>query len=329
MPDHNPADTKKRRHLMFRVCFGLGTFVLLILLFDPKQIAETLAGANPLYTTLAFLMCMVVMLVRACRWQLILRDMNILTRFWRIAEIYLISNWFSTFLPGSVGGDIYKVYGLTRDGKQTLHSLATVFIERFTGLLALISVALVTVIFFSHMMPAPLWMMLALVSIIAGALFLLLFSTRFIQPVGLFLRNHAPLFRKWVSEEKIALTVTIFQDMLHQPRLFVRAYVLGIFMQFLVLASYYFVARALNQHIPFLFFLIFFPLIEIISLIPVSINGMGIRELLLVFFLRYAAVEPSFAISFSILLRLILVVYALFGGYLLIRNRSKPVTSIS
>jgi uncharacterized protein (TIRG00374 family) len=321
-PARNPEKAKKRHGLKFRICFGIGTFLLLILLFDPAEIARTLAGADPAYTGLAFLGCLIVMFARACRWRIILTDMGISARFWRITEIYFISNWFATFLPGSVGGDIYKVYGLTRDGSRALNSLATVFIERFTGLLALISVALVAIVLFGHMMPIPAWMLLALVSIVAGAVFLLLFATRYIRPIGRFLRNRVPIFRKYVTEEKLDLVVEIVADMIQRPGLFLRAFLLGIGMQLLVLVSYYFVALALNQHIPFLFFLVFFPLIEIISLIPVTINGMGIRELLLVFFLRYADAGSSFALSFSILLRLILVVFALFGGYLLIRSRS-------
>jgi len=165
--DKKSVHTGKHR-LLLKVVFGLGTFFLLFFLFDPQTILATLAGTRVTYLLWAFVCCLFVLLARAFRWMVILKDMGIHAMFWRIVEIYTISLWFNTFLPGSVGGDIYKVYGLVQDGSRTIQSLATVFIERFTGLMALITVAVLSVLFFSHMMPAPTWMLLSLIAIVAG-----------------------------------------------------------------------------------------------------------------------------------------------------------------
>ena len=83
----------------------------------------------------------------------------------------------------------------------------------------------------------------------------------------------------------------------------------------------------MQKEIPFVFFLMFFPLIEVVTMVPISINGMGVRELLLVYFLKYANVEGAFAMSFAILVRLILVILALVGGAMLIVKRPAKESS--
>lgn len=301
-----------------KVGFGLGTFALLFWLFDPKATLSMLAEVSVSRLLLALLSCVVVLMARSLRWLVIMRDMGFQARFWRIVEIYAISLWFNTFLPGSVGGDAYKVYGLVQDGSKPIQSFATVLMERLSGLGALISIAILSVIGFGRLMPIPSWMLLSLILMVAALVAGVLFSVRLIAPGARILRQRFPRICKRLTDERIRLLTDVFQDLIRNKRLLMRAYVLGLLLQLVVLVSYYVVSLALNERISILFFLIFFPLIEIVSLIPITVNGMGIRELMLAVFLQYAGVGPSYAIGFSVLLRLILVVLALAGGLLLV-----------
>ncbi len=317
--------------MWLKLCFGLGTFALLFWLFDPKATLSMLAKASIPCLLLALLSCVVVLLARSLRWLMIIRDMGFQGRFWRIVEIYAISLWFNTFLPGSVGGDAYKVYGLIQDGSRPIQSFATVLMERLSGLGALISIAIFSVIGFGHLMPIPSWMLLSLILMVAALVVGVLFSVRLIEPGALLFRKRFPWISQRLTDERIRMLADVFHDLIRNKRLLLRAYVLGILLQLVVLVSYYVVSLALNERISILFFLIFFPLIEIVSLIPITVNGMGIRELMLAVFLQYAGVGPSYAMGFSILLRLILVVLALAGGLLLVvrpgtlGNRSENV----
>lgn len=318
MGDRLDTARSRKKWLWLKVGFGLGTFALLFWLFDPKATLAMMATANVSYLFLSLFSGVVVLMARSLRWLVIMRDMGFEARFWRIVEIYAISLWFNTFLPGSVGGDAYKVYGLIQDGSKPIQSFATVLMERLSGLGALISIAIVSVMGFGHLMPIPSWMLLCLLLMVAVLVVGVLFSVRLIEPGARMLRQGFPRICKRLTDERIRLLAEVFQDLVRNKRLLLRAYLLGVLLQVLVLVSYYIVSLALNERISILFFLIFFPLIEIISLIPITVNGMGIRELMLAVFLQYAGVGPSYAIGFSILLRLILVVLALAGGFLLV-----------
>jgi len=318
MGDHLENVRARKKWLWVKVCFGLGTFALLFWLFDPKATLAMLATASIPHLFLALLSGVVVLMARSLRWLVIMRDMGFQARFWRIVEIYGISLWFNTFLPGSVGGDAYKVYGLIQDGSKPIQSFATVLMERLSGLGALVSIAIFSVMGFGHLMPIPSWMLLSLILMVAALVSGVLFSVRLIEPGARMLRQRFPRMCKRMTDERIRLLADVFQDLIRNKRLLLRAYILGVLLQLLVLVSYYVVSLALNERISILFFLVFFPLIEIVSLIPITVNGMGIRELMLAVFLQYAGVGPSYAIGFSILLRLILVVLALAGGLLLV-----------
>jgi len=59
-------------------------------------------------------------------------------------------------------------------------------------------------------------------------------------------------------------------------------------------------ADGLGQHIPFLAFLIFIPLIVLFSMLPISISGLGIREGAFVLFFGLIGVKPELATAISL-----------------------------
>jgi hypothetical protein len=63
-------------------------------------------------------------------------------------EVYTISYWFSTFLPGSLGGDLYKVYDIARATDKKIRPVLAVVIERLTGVLALLAVTVIALLLY-------------------------------------------------------------------------------------------------------------------------------------------------------------------------------------
>lgn len=77
---------------------------------------------------------------------------------------------------------------------------------------------------------------------------------------------------------------------------------------------------------PALYFFTFLPLIEIASLLPVTINGIGLKEGLLVYSLRFTRTPDSVSLGMGILFRIAAMVLALLGGGLLLMRRARPWT---
>jgi uncharacterized membrane protein YbhN (UPF0104 family) len=79
--------------------------------------------------------------------------------------------------------------------------------------------------------------------------------------------------------------------------------------------------RALDLNVPFSFALIVYPLVGTFSAIPISLNGLGLREGGYIFLLAVIGISSEKGIAFGILLFLIVAVDSLIGGVLFLLQR--------
>jgi hypothetical protein len=88
---------------------------------------------------------------------------------------------------------------------------------------------------------------------------------------------------------------------------------------------HFLMGKALHINIPFSFCLILYPLVGTFAAIPVSLNGIGLREGGYLFLLALIGISTEHGIAFGLLLFLIVVVDSLIGGLLfLLKKSSKP-----
>ena len=166
-----------------RLLFGLSTFLLLFYYFNPREIIAVLKQTNWVYVVLTVVLCIGVMGLRAWRWLGVLQDLNMTAKFSTLFGITMESNYFNTFLPGSLGGDLYRVYGLAKESETRLRPLATVVIERLTGLLALVVVCLIALAVFRRVLPPETTILAAFCLLIAVALVTGFFYITFVEKI--------------------------------------------------------------------------------------------------------------------------------------------------
>ena len=315
--------------MYLRVAIGLLTLVLLVWFLDPKEIAHGLSQADMRYVLAGFGVCVLGLAARSIKWQFILKRMGIRIPFWRLMEVYTISYWFSTFLPGSLGGDLYKVYDIARATDKKIRPVLAVVIERLTGVLALLAVTVIALLLYQRALPVPGWVLPVTISgaVLAttGLLAMLLFFT----PLWKLANRWVPFTGKILGAEKAAQLGAVSEELRGNKRLFIEAVLLGMVVQVLVLLAYYLMARAISDQITPNYFFTLYPLVEIASMVPVSINGMGVREGLTVFSMNYYQITPAVSMSMGILFRLIAIVLALIGGLLLLFRRKTQWTARS
>ncbi len=313
---------RRKPSVLIRAGIGIATFVILFLFFHPAEIIEHLAEARLSLVVYGFLLCIAGLLARAFRWMRILGRLGIRVPYWRTVEIYTISFWFNTFLPGSMGGDIYKIVDVARASDKKLRPAITVIAERAMGVLALLLVAAVGLFLYHARLPYPPWLMWLLLAAvgagIAAGMTVLLGFDRIWSPIS----KRVPVLSRILNPEKTDSIGMLSAELRTKPMLFIEALVLGLVIQMLALVAYWVLALAIIPGISPLFFFTLFPLIEIVSLMPITINGIGVREGLLVFGLRYTGIDPAFSMSLGVLYRLIVIVLAIIGGLLLILRRS-------
>jgi glycosyltransferase 2 family protein len=308
----------KKMSFLLRALFGCATFLLLFLVLHPRKIIAALAHAHLGFFCAGFALCLVGLAGRALRWMLIMRHMGLHVPYWRVLEVYTISYWFNTFMPGSMGGDLYKMYDVSRASAKKIRPAVTVLVERITGILTLLVVAVVALALFHDKVPVPPWLLALILKGGAVVSVMVLIGMLRFEACWSLASRFLPFARRLLPPERARIIGAVFEEMRQKPVLFVEAFALGLCIQVLVLATYYVLALAITDTVPGIYFFTLFPLIEITSLVPITVNGIGIKEGLLVFSLRYAEVGPAFAMGLGILFRIVAILLAVIGGVLLV-----------
>ena len=219
--------------------------------------------------------------ISTVRWRLFLPT-GISAR--KLFSLYMIGTFFNNFLPGVIGGDAVKAYYLYREtGKGSL-SLASIFVDRYIGFVGLIAICVVAYPFgFKYFAGSRVEWLLPLIVFGFLASSLMIFGLRIGQRI------------RFLSE-----FYTYFHSYRHQKEVIGKTFILSLIIQFAGIFAVYILARGLQQHIPLLAFLVFLPIIILLTLIPVSISGLGVREGACVLLFGFIGIEPSAATAISL-----------------------------
>lgn len=196
----------------------------------------------------------------------------------------MIGSFFNTFLPGIIGGDTVKgfyLYKLTGKGNLTLSSI---FMDRYLGFAVLIMIGIIAY---------PLGYKYFHGSRIAWVLpfIFLSFIVASLMVFGLRLGNRVKI---------LSGLYDYFHEYRNQKDIIVKALILSVFIQVSGFFAVYILALGIGHHIPFLAVMIFLPLIILITMLPISISGLGVRESAFVLFFGFIGIKPEAATAISL-----------------------------
>jgi uncharacterized protein (TIRG00374 family) len=206
--------------------------------------------------------------------------------------------FFNLMLPTVIGGDIVRGYQVSRLTQQKESSLASILVERLSGYVALIMIASTALILgYSYLRdPVTVWLTAVaaagIIGIIAGLL------SDQLQGWCLALLNRTGLGR---FREALQRFYGALQRYWKHRRALLQALGLSLVLQSLVIIIFYLISRSLNLTVPLRYFFLFVPLISVVSMLPISVAGLGIREGSSVYFFAKAGLDSAGAISLSLL----------------------------
>ena len=246
-----------------------------------RQVAGTLKGISLASFSSAVVLCIFAQFVSTIRWKLFLPEgLNLK----RLFSLYMIGSFFNTFLPGVIGGDAVKAFYLYRETGKANISFASIFMDRYLGLVVLILICTLAFPFgYQYFQGSRIEWLLPIIVISFFVASLLVFGLRLGQRVR-FLSEFYHYFHSYRNEKNIIA----------------KGLVLSAIVQLSGIASVSILSGGLGQHIPFLAFLMFIPLIILFAMIPISISGLGIREGAFVLFFGLIGVKPEVATAISL-----------------------------
>src|SRR4051794_8990710 len=132
---------RKYALLLFKIAFSTGSLVLIFYTIDVSRFLTRLMSIPPIFIVSAWLYYGACQWISAYRWQVILGAKGINIPVSKLFSFYMVGMFLNNFMPGTLGGDIAKTYDLYRYTGQGEQSIASVLLERLTGLVGLTLVA--------------------------------------------------------------------------------------------------------------------------------------------------------------------------------------------
>ena len=321
----SPATPERKRR--FRVSTPIRILVsvtLLIIVFsqaDWQEFSEIFRHADVLALLIMAMLAIFDRLLSAYRWYLLLHGKDPAINLSMVFRITFISNFLGLVVPGAVGIEIVRIYGVSRATANMAMSVSSVILERFFALLALISLVLIGLALLPEQMPSAIagiaWFGLA--AMVAGFVLLMLdrgrMVTRRLLDRPRLRRISAPLDKLYAA----------LDDYKGQPVLIAGAVVLAVLFQLGRVALFAVGGWALALDVSIIYYFVFVPVAIFVMLIPISFGGLGVREISLVSLMGLVGVEPEAAITLSLLAYILpTLAGALPGAWLYARSGLLP-----
>ena len=260
-----------------------------------------LAGIRPVPFAFFFLLNAVPIGFCALRWWLLLRDQSVPIPLREALRMYYVGVFLNNFFPGGVGGDLARgvmAYRSTENRRSRM--VGTIVLDRLIGLISLAAMsALAGAAAYDrpeYWIPSVvIWAMLGMVAVGYAVYF-----NAAVRRSG---------FGRWIKDrlparEALAEIDAVFQSFRSNPRLIGVELLLSVIAQSLAIVCLwgFALSMGIREAGPADYFT-FFPIVAILTAIPISFGGWGFGEVNFQYFFGFAGMPPGSAVALSILFR--------------------------
>ncbi|MCS7250107.1 MAG: flippase-like domain-containing protein [candidate division WOR-3 bacterium] len=311
---------------MKKILNSLRILIALILLYyllkkmDFQESLKILKNLNFYYLFLAGFSFFLFLIISNIRWKMLCSVVEINFSFLYLLKVYFASLFFNNILPTAIGGDVIRIAYTAKEKGLSL-AFSSVFVDRAIGFIGLFFFALLAS-FFIFLENRNLYYLSLnfLGTLILLLILFLLFSERFYL---LFKRIYSKIKILKIGEkiEKLHLSIIIFKN--HQLTLFYN-FCFSLFIQFLLALVWYFSSKSLNTNPRLLPYFLYIPLIGIITMLPITVGGLGVRENSFYYFFKNDLGENN-ARLISLIFLLINFFFSIIGGiiFLFLKKEDK------
>ena len=304
----------KRLRSLLQIALSLVLLSYLMWRANPGEVIKELATINWAWYLPAFFLFIVNLFIRAYRWYILLHTLNKRPSFLYLVYLYFIGFFANNFIPSGFGGDVIKIGSLRQTYGRGAEALSSVLMDRLTGLLGSALIALAALIWnsLSHTteieLPSALWLAIFILSVGIPAAFILL---RWLSPLN-WITKQFPSIKKVPKFEKVEELAETVQR--YPMGAVSRSLLTSLPFTLILIMIQYSIARAMGVNLPIAVFSLFVPIISVINLLPISFNGLGIREGIYISLFVPIGVERTIAIAMSLAFYFVRFTAGLIGG---------------
>ena len=310
--------------LKFGVSLALLFFILRLI--DWRGSLELAGRANLGIMAMAAGLLLAERILSVTKWLLLLRAKGSRITFWRLLVINYIGGFWGLVLPSSISADIVRGYYLAKSTANVSLAVTSMLVDRLMGALSLVILVCISAWMVGDTFGLAHARLIAAGVVVACALGIaLLFHDGFISWVDRVIIQRAS---GWKAMRPVRQWLASCFEYRQYPNTLVASFLLTVFVQMLRVMVFYVVAVSFGIRVPVTYYFIFVPLIMFLIMLPVSINGIGVREGSFVAFFALMGIPSSeaFIISFSV--SVLTTLMTALGGIIYMFNKSvaKPMT---
>ena len=301
-----------------KAAVSIGLLAVLLSRVDIARLWSVARQASPVWLAAALVLYFAMVLASALRWGILLRAQHVSLPYSFLTQSFLVATFFNNFLPSNIGGDVVRITDTAKAAGSKTLATTVVLIDRGIGLLGLALMAATGASLMHRMAVGPvgpgmLWAGFGLGAIVATpALLMPETATRLLQPLRVF-------HQEWVDAriEKLTYTLTRFKE---TPSALAGCFAGAVVVQAILVAFYVAIARSMNIPIGFAELAVIVPVSFIVQMVPVSLNGFGVREATFGFYFTRLGLPLESALLVSFVGAALIMVFSLTGGVAYLRR---------
>lgn len=289
---------------------------------DRGQLWDTVQHASIPFVLVALALYMVVILISAWRWQRLLDAQHVSVPFARLTGSFLVATFFNNFLPSNIGGDVIRITDTAVAAGSRTRAATIVLLDRAIGLLGLVFVAAAAATLATELGERepfnPLWLWL---SMVAGSIAVVV-ALFYPKLIGKALHPLRVFHQEWVTLQ-ISRLIHALEKFGQSPATLGQCFLGAIAVQAVILGYYAVLAYAMHIPVPTVHLAVLIPMSFVVQMLPLSVNGFGLRESIFVFYFSWLGLPKESAIALSFLGQALIMVFSI-SGAVVMALRKKP-----
>ena len=296
---------------------GILIFILILRKLDWQQITHSFENIQLIYILLSILIAPILICFQTLKWALILKKQDINLPFWDLIKIQVISAFYGVITPGRFGYFIKVIYLKEKAKISIAKSLTSIIVDRLIDFMVVFILgAIGSIVVINYYANITSHIIIAVITLFTIEIifaskkvqhFFIKFIIRFIVPSKF--KDQA----KGFFGEYLEHSLNPFKQYSNL--------LLTLFVWVLIYTQLYLVALSFNiREINYLYFLILPPIATMVSLIPITISGLGTREATLMGLFSLFRIPATKIFLMSLLNTLVCTIIGLVGGFFALKE---------
>ncbi|MFN8060066.1 MAG: lysylphosphatidylglycerol synthase transmembrane domain-containing protein [Vicinamibacterales bacterium] len=298
---------------LLKLAVSASLLIFLVGRSDTTALLSRVRNLSVSWLLVALVLYLVMLVLSAWRWGQLLTSQNVQVPTARLLQSYLVATFFNNFLPSNIGGDVVRIRDTAEPtGSRTL-ATTIVLLDRGIGLLGLLVVAALAASALSQtaepqtVWPGFLWApgvsglgILAGIVAVPSTLRLALTPLRWLRS-------------QWV-DLRLDRLEQMFRNFRQHPGGLMNCFAGAVGVQLVLVAFYMAIGRSADIQISFVHLAVLVPLSFVIQMLPISMNGLGVREATFSYYFRTLGLPAESALVLSLLGAATTMVFSLSGA---------------